>query len=151
MSGSYEGDIVRPLGLISLYAGYAELEIDSLLESLSILESLDAPSFQSPVGRKLTYAKEVIDSLPSEGLAALQQKLDEALVLFDRRNALVHNAIFTCTQTVTSRVSGREQKVSPESLTELAQQIFSCKEHINANRQRVLEPLIATMRGNSKA
>lgn len=150
MSGTYEGDIIRPLGLVTLYSGYAELEIDSLLESLSGLGQLDDQALRWPVGQKLAKAREIIDSLDSEKLIELRQKLDEAVALFDRRNALVHGVIFASTSVVRSRVSGREQIVTPDALTGLAHEIFSLKEHINAKRQRTLEPILAAMQDDDR-
>jgi len=145
VSGTYEGDIIRPLGLVTLYSGYAELEIDSLLKSLSGFGKLDDQVLRWPVGQKLAKAREIIDSLCSEKLDELMQKLDEAVALFDRRNGLVHGAILAGTSVVKSRVTGREQPVTPDALTCLAHEIFSVKEHINANRQRILEPILAAM------
>ena len=145
MSDTYEGDIIRPLGFVTLYSGYAELEIDSLLESLSGVEKLDGKVLRWPVGKKIAKARDIVDSLSSERLNELKQKLDEAIALFDRRNALVHGAIFTGTSVVKSRVSDREQLVTPDALTSLAQEIFSVKEHINANRQKSLDPILAAM------
>jgi hypothetical protein len=34
MVGAFEGDLIRPLGLVTLYAAYAEGEIDELLGAL---------------------------------------------------------------------------------------------------------------------
>jgi len=147
VSGTYEGDIVRPLGLVTLYSGYAELEIDSLLESLSVLKKSSETKHARTVGQKLTEAGRIIDGLSSEELAELRGKLDEAGVLFDKRNALVHNAIFSGASVVQSRASGREQAVTPDALMTLARQILSVKEHINANRQRILEPMLAVVHG----
>jgi hypothetical protein len=31
---SFEGDLIRPLGLVTLYFGYAEFEVDALLDAL---------------------------------------------------------------------------------------------------------------------
>ena len=143
MSGTYEGDIIRPLGLVTLYSGYAELEIDGLLESLSDFGKLDDQVLRWPVGQKLVKAREVLVSLSSEKLDALRRDLDEAVVLFERRNTLVHSAIFAGTSVVQSRVTGREQAVTPNALTSLAEEIFSVKERINADRQRTLEPILA--------
>lgn len=145
MSGTYEGDIIRPLGLVTLNFGYAELEIDSLLESLSGLGKLDDQVLRGSVGQKLAKAREIINDLGSEKLDELGQKLDEAVTLFDRRNALVHGAIFAGTSVVKSRVTGREQLVTPDALTSLAREIFSVKEHINVIRHRILEPILAAM------
>jgi hypothetical protein len=146
VSGSFEGDIVRPLGLVTLYFGYAETEIDELLESLSVLDPFEESMRQRSVGRKLSHAQNLLDRVRSDELADLKQILHEAAVLFDRRNSLVHNAIYTGTQTVSSRTSGLEQRVTPEALTNLAHEIFSCKEHINAKRQRVLTPMLIALR-----
>jgi hypothetical protein len=143
VSDTYEGDIIRPLGLVTLYSGYAELEIDTLLESLSRFSELDDQMGRWPVGQKLAKARKIIDSLASDKLTELVQRLDEAVTLFDRRNALVHSAVFTGTSIVQSRVTGHEQVVTPDALTSLANEIFAVKEQINSNRQKVLEPILA--------
>jgi len=138
------------LGLVTLYSGYAELEIDSLLESLSGFGKLDDQVLRWPIGQKLAKAREIIESLSSEKLNELKKKLDEAVALFDRRNALVHGAILAGTSVVQSRVSGCEQLVTPDALTSLADEIFSVKEHINANRQRILEPVLVAMQNTDE-
>jgi len=143
VSSTYEGDIVRPLGLVTLYSGYAELEIDELLDSLSRIEELDEKALRWPVGQKIAKAKEILVGLGSDALRELAETLDEALVLFDRRNALVHGAIFSGTTVTKSRVSGRVQEVSADALTALAREIFSVKEHISVKRQKTLEPVLA--------
>jgi hypothetical protein len=144
MTRTLEGDICA-LGLVTLYFGYAEAEIDELLETLSLVEAFDDVKRQWPVGRRLAHAKSLISSLSSNDLAELNQRLDEAAVLFDRRNALVHSAIYAKTKVVSLRTSGLEQPVSPDGLAELARKIFDCREHINAKRQRVLEPLLGRL------
>ena len=143
MSGAYEGDIIRPLGLVTLYFGYAELEIDTLLSSLSRVGNLSEKALNWPVGQKIATARDIVSELNEESLSELMSKLDEATILFDRRNALVHGAIFGSIEVVVSRVTGREQPVSLDALTSLANDIFTVKEHINKNRQRVLEPILA--------
>jgi len=142
---TYEGDIIRPLGLVTLYFGYAEVEVDELICSLMAVDHLDGRKRQWSVGRKLGYAQELVAGLNTDRLDGLREILDEAAELFDRRNALVHSAIFSGTQYVTSRASGVAQPVSSDALTELAQEIFNCKERINVSRQRVLEPWLATL------
>ena len=142
MSSTYEGDIIRPLGLVTLYSGYAELEIDALLRSLSRVEDVGEKAINWLIGQKVSKARSIIHRLNADSLNEIVMKLDEATVLFDRRNALVHGAIFCSTETVISRVTGREQQVTPEALTSLARDIFAVKEHISANRQRVLEPIL---------
>ena len=143
MNGAYEGDIIRPLGLVTLYSGYAELEIDALLNCLSEVGDVGKKALTWPVGQKIAKARDILSGLNAETLNELLLKLDAATLLFVRRNALVHGAIFSCTKIVESRVTGHQQHVSPDTLTNLANEIFDVKEHINKNRQRVLEPLLA--------
>lgn len=146
MSSTYEGDIIRPLGLVTLYSGYAELEIDGLLRALSRTEKFNEKVLLRPVGQKIAKAREIMDRLGGDALGELSENLDEALVLFDRRNALVHGAIFAGTTALESRVSGREQKVSADALTTLAREIFNIKERINVNRQKALEPVLDSLK-----
>ncbi len=131
---------------MALFSGYAELEIDALLNSLSRVEHRGAKANSCSVGRKIAEALVILNKFNTEALNELVHKLDEATHLFDRRNALVHAAIFQSTDVVASRVTGREQEVSPDALTALANEIFAVKECIAANRQRVLEPLLASAR-----
>ena len=146
MNGAYEGDVIRPLGLVTLYFGYAELEINTLLQTLSRAGYADEQWLNWPVGQKIKKALEIVTGLNAEVLSELVRKLEEAKILFDRRNALVHGAIFCSSKTVESRTTGREQPVSPDALTSLANEIFNVKEHINANRQRSLEPILDSSR-----
>jgi hypothetical protein len=38
MNVSLEGDLIRPLGLVTLYFGYAEFEVDALLGAWAHVE-----------------------------------------------------------------------------------------------------------------
>ena len=150
MTSVYEGDIIRPLGLVTLHAGYAELEIDSLLESLSPMSEFDDQKRKWPVGQKIGYARKLVGGLHSDRLSELEKVLAEATELFDRRNALVHSAIFSSTSVVSSRVSGREQPISPEALTDLANDIFEMKEQIAVKRQKLLQPVLAEINASDE-
>lgn len=35
MSSYFEGDLIRPLGLVTLYFGYAEAQVNTLIEMLN--------------------------------------------------------------------------------------------------------------------
>jgi hypothetical protein len=72
VSGSFEGDIVRPLGLVTLYFGYVETEIDELLESLSVLDPFGESMRQRSVGRKLSHAQYLLDRIRPDELADLK-------------------------------------------------------------------------------
>lgn len=51
MTEIYEGDLIRPLGLVTLYFAYAEAELDLLLEQLESIEPSKKPLHT--VGSKL--------------------------------------------------------------------------------------------------
>ena len=143
MSGAYEGDLIRPLGLVTLYAAYAEGELDELLDTLPGKELFDEKKRQWPVGRKLVYAQRLVRRLKSPSLAGLSAALTEARELFEKRNALVHGRIYAGGRLVSNRLDVPNQQVSPEELVDLAERIFSCKEHINVHRCRSLLPFLA--------
>jgi hypothetical protein len=144
VSELYEGDLIRPLGLVTLHFAYAEAELDLLLEALSSSEPYDDRKRQWPVGRKLNYAQRLIRRLQVDSLAGLIAVLRDARALFERRNALVHSSIFTGGRMVSNRQSVANQYVSGAELTQLAEQIFSWKEQLYAQRSRQLMPLLAT-------
>jgi hypothetical protein len=142
VTGYFEGDLIRPLGLVTLYAAYAEGEVDQLLAVLPASEPFDDAKRQWPVGRKLEYAEMLVRKLKSETLAGLSASLREARELFLKRNELVHGKLFSGGRLVSNRVGVPEQRISPEELSTLAEKIFSCKEHLNVYRQRHLMPLL---------
>jgi hypothetical protein len=47
-------------------------------------------------------------------------------------------------------VSGRQQRISPEALTDLTNDIFETKEQLSAKRQRLLEPILAKLEISSE-
>ena len=78
---TYEGDSVRPLGLVTFNAGYAEEEIDELLSALNEIDCYDRRKRQWPVGRKLGHAKNLIAGLHASELAGLLDLIAEAAKL----------------------------------------------------------------------
>ena len=85
MTGAYDGDLIRPLGLVTLYAAYAEREIDELLRALPSETPFDVSKREWPVGRKLSYALKLVRKLKSNQLAGLTSALREAQTLFSKR------------------------------------------------------------------
>jgi hypothetical protein len=141
-SDTFEGDLIRPLGLVTLYFAYAEGELDALLETLSEREPFDDAKRQWPVGRKLGHARQLLRSLGAPELSDLDDCLDEARQLFDRRNTIVHARMFAGGRLESNRRDAPTH-VTPVELTELAQLIFSCKERISVNHGKYLKPLLA--------
>jgi hypothetical protein len=57
---SCEGDLIRPLGVVTLYFGYAEFEVDALLDALiGVGLAVDRPRNAS-LGQKLAAVRDVL-------------------------------------------------------------------------------------------
>src|SRR5512139_2143745 len=127
MSAPFEGDLVRPLGLVTLYAAYAEGEIDELLSALPAPEPFDDAKRQWQIGRKLTYAQRLIRKLKARDLSDLLATLDDAQILFRQRNELVHGRLFSGGRLVSNRTNVAVRQVSAEDIGGLAERIFNWK------------------------
>lgn len=142
MSGAFEGDVIRPLGLVTLYFAYAEYELDLLLEHLSRIEPFTETEHQWQVGRKLALA-ESLDRRLHGGAPGQEELFAEAHDLFELRNRLIHSCLFAGGRMVSSRPGVPERRTSPRELEELAERIFAWKEKLHAYRCRVIEPLLS--------
>ena len=138
MSGAFDGDLIRPLGVVTLYCAYAEGEIDELLSALSSLEPFDDAKRQWTVGQKLTHAEHLIERLQCNELDGLLETLVDARRLFERRNALIHGRLYAGGRLVSNRAGVPDRRVTPEELNEFAELVFSCKERIFMHRCRHL-------------
>lgn len=148
MYEAYEGDLVRPLGFVTLYSAYAEGELDELLSVLPSGEPYDNRKREWTIGRKLNYALKLVGRLQSPSLADLEAALKEAKVLFAQRNQLVHGRLFSGGRLVSSRIGkGKpDQLLSGDQIVRLAEDIFNWKERVWACRCRQLLPVLVAMR-----
>lgn len=90
MSRSYEGDLIRPLGLVTLYFGYAEAEVIRMLELLRDAGVVvDVPPVALK-GQRIAALVSVVQGLPCASRAEVLGILEEAKSLFERRNAREH-------------------------------------------------------------
>jgi hypothetical protein len=128
---------------VTLYFAYAEYELDRLLEDLSPLDPFDDAKRKWQVGKKLAHAQKLLGKLCDRQLSGLETALAEARELFERRNVLVHSCIFAGGRVVSGRPGVSDSRTSPQELDELAQRIFTCKEHIDVHRQKTVQPLLA--------
>lgn len=140
---SYEGDMIRPLGIVTLYAGYAEGEIDMLLDVLSAVQPLETQMRRWPIGQKVGFALDSAAKLNHESLNELIAILKEANSLFAKRNELIHGRLYAGGRLESNNPGTPERKVTVEELNGLAEEIFNWKERLNVQRQRKLMPLLA--------
>lgn len=148
MNGLYEGDLIRPLGLVTLYFAYAEAEIDMLIEALPSSNPYDDKKRQWNVGRKLVYAQTLTKQINAESLSGLIASLNEAKALCERRNTIIHSSIFSGGRMVSNRKSIPNQQISANDLNQLAELIWACKEQISMYRCRHI-PLLLAVTENS--
>lgn len=89
-----DGDIVRGLGFVTMYAAWVEEDVDDVLRLVSPIEPFDEEIQRWPISRKLRHAAKVIRVLKSGELAGLPEVLEGAVGLFERRNEFVHGRIY---------------------------------------------------------
>jgi hypothetical protein len=145
VDATFEGDLVRPLGLITLYFGYAEYELDSFLERLAAAALLPESWSQRPIGQKLGLLTGAIHNLDARVHAPLDNLLGDIRVLLEQRNTLVHGCILGGGWIVSGRTGVKEARTSPEELSSLAERAFSWKERMWSYRWRQIEPLLAEL------
>jgi hypothetical protein len=143
LSSSYEGDLIRPLGLVTLYAAYAEGEVELLLETLSAVQPLEKQTHRWPMGQKIGFALDLVAKLNHESVAELIAVLKEADALFAKRNELIHGRLYSGGRLESNCPGVPVRKVTAEELVEFAEQVFNWKERLNVQRCRKLLPLLA--------
>jgi hypothetical protein len=144
---TYDGELIRPLGVVTLYFGYAEYEIDSFLQRLSDVGRIPGTWSQRPIGQKLSLMTEALETSQPEIQAALKVLLAEAHSLLDQRNTLVHGCILTGGRITSGRAGTEEKRTSVEELNSLAEGIFAWKEKLSVFRWKQVEPLLTVLPG----
>jgi len=151
MSAIFEGDLIRPLGLVTLYSAYAEGELDDFIELMSVAEPYDDEKRQWSVGRKLVHARKLLGDLRVQDTQSAIALVDEGRTLFEGRNALVHGRLYAGGRLVSNRRGTSERRVTAEEITQLAERIFNWKERIWAYRCKSLAPHLASVGRSSGA
>ena len=89
-----DGDIVRGLGFVTIYAAWVEEDVDDLLRLMNDIEQFDEKKQRWQISRKLKHAAELVRKLNSNALRGLPEALEGAIDLFERRNEFVHGRIY---------------------------------------------------------
>ena len=89
-----DGDIVRGLGFVTLYSAWIEEALDGLLHTMATVEPFDERKQRWPISRKLKSAIELVRRLNSGDFDSLLKALEAAVLLFEKRNELVHGRIY---------------------------------------------------------
>lgn len=121
-----DGDIVRGLGFVTLYAAYLEEQVDALLELLSSIEPFPDKEKHWPISQRLEKAIRLVRGINSAELNELQEDLESCKALFKRRNEVVHGRIYSGygrsenAQLMSGRSDVPSREVTPEELYGLA-------------------------------
>jgi hypothetical protein len=139
---SFEGDLIRPLGLVTLYFGYAEFEVDALLDALVGVGLAVATPRIASLGQKLAVVREVLSRRKLAEAGELIAIVDDGRPLIELRNTLVHSSIVAGGRVRPSDKARSDMTVTPEQLTQLTDAIFTWKERLSATRQLRLMPAL---------
>lgn len=119
-----DGDIVRGLGFVALYAAYLEEQIDNLLMMLSPFKTYDDKKQRWPMSKKLSHAIEVIEKLDATEFPDYIADLRTCQKLFEDRNEVIHGRIYGNFDRPDTLKSGRrnipDREVSSEELFKLS-------------------------------
>jgi hypothetical protein len=140
MNGLYEGDLIRPLGLVTLYFGYAEAQVNVLIEMLNECGLNIEISPSASLGYRVEAINKALKKLSCNGVTDVLEILNEAKGLLEQRNLLIHGSVYAKGRVVPNDIAKGEFYVTPESLTELADKAFNWKERLNSKIQRELLP-----------
>ena len=92
-----DGDIVKALGFVTLYAAYLEESVDLCVDAMAAVDK-DAPKRLKrwPISDKLEYCEEQLEPLARDNneMARLIDNCSYAQTLFERRNDVVHGRIY---------------------------------------------------------
>ena len=142
VDGTFEGDLIRPLGLVTLYFGYAEFEVDMLLDTLNGAGVLCDTPKSAPFGQRLGAVRDLLSQQQMAEAAELVSIIDEGRPLIELRNVLVHSCILAGGRVKPSEKSRCERSVTPQQLHDLANAIFTWKDELSVARQKRLMPAL---------
>lgn len=148
--GAYDGDLVRPLGFVTLYFAYAEGQLDEVLEALMKASGSRGPDVQS-FGTKVGAALQLVATVGMEKLPEMATVLQEVRPIVAARNELVHGQLSNAGQLggrLVSRAGTRT--ISAEEIERLAESVWSWKERLWVAYQRELLPLVAQQFGGER-
>lgn len=123
-----DGDIVRALGFVALYAAYVEESVDVVMERLALVKELTGKESRWPTSRKIDWCIEVLESLESDELNRLIILLGETKDVLAKRNEAIHGRIYAGNERSDNLQSGRpgtpEREVTADELYDLAVELF---------------------------
>lgn len=134
-----DGDPVRGLGFVALYAAYLEEQIDNLLFMLQPVEAFPEGEQRWPVSRKIEKAKRLVSGLAFEYRDVLLTDLDASKSLLEWRNEVIHGRIYTNFDRPDTLKSGRPN--TPDRVIEAAE-LYALANNLAEVRSALYRPMI---------
>lgn len=129
-----DGDIVRGLGFVTMYAAWVEEAVDDILRQLSAHGKLDEKTQRRQISQKLKLAAKLVNCLQNAQLDGLPMLLLDGVNLFERRNEVIHGRIYAFdSQTVCLRSgwqNGPARNVTAAELYALAIDFYNYRLHL---------------------
>lgn len=129
-----DGDLIRGLGYVALYAAYLEEAVD---ECLNVVASHDAERsdrmYRWPTSQKIEYIQRQLQNLEplSDELANFPSILQATGDLLEERNLVIHGRVYAVPNIGDVRISGRpgvpETPANSEELYALANDLYSAR------------------------
>jgi len=129
-----DGDVIRGLGFVALYAAYLEEQIDDLLTLLSAIDTNNTQVRPWQISKKIKYAIKLLKKLDASEFPGLEQDLYTCLQLFEDRNELIHGRIYANIGRPHTLKSGRDlpdREVSSMELYRLANEFLAFRDEIS--------------------
>lgn len=145
VNGAFEGDFIRPLGLVTMNFGLAEYELDSFIERLAAVGLIPMLWTRRSLGQKIGLLTDAIGTLGQSVRPPLDALQMEARHLLNRRNVLIHGCLLSGGRIVSGRSGVEEKRTSVDDLNLLANAIFNWKERLCVYRWKQIEPLIKAL------
>ena len=127
-----DGDTVKGIGYLTLYAAYVEEAVDNCMHILSEYDFAPPKNLNTrPISQKINYihARIGLKSLSHE-LSSFPALLDHLLELFEKRNELIHGRVYgpllgDKDTLRPGRLTGSLRAISSEEIYSLANDFFS--------------------------
>lgn len=135
-----DGDLIKGMGYLAIYAGYFEESIDNLISTLKSIDSGLCTGNRWPLGKKITFCEGALKIRPGneEVVTNLLADLSVSREVISDRNNLIHGRIYGSLDGVSEilksgDISIKDTKISSEDLYELANELMEFSNAINSS------------------
>jgi hypothetical protein len=134
-----DGDIVRGLGFVALFAAYLEEQIENLRNMLGTVEAVTEREYKWPISKKIDKIKFILQIFEFETRDELIACLVGCEQLFEQRNEVIHGRIYASFDREDSLKSGRP--FVPERQVK-AQELYDLANNLEAMRGEIIRPML---------